>query len=164
MRYWRVPTELRLPSALFIWALSAFAASTATAQTPTATPTVGPCGLVCRFQTCTAIVFGMPVSGACYIQTDYGCECGPEGPPPTPTSTPPPTATPACAGDCNGDGSVTIDDILGMVNIALGNRPLSDCPAGDSDHDGWITVDEILAAVNSALNGCGVLPTPTPTP
>jgi hypothetical protein len=41
-----------------------------------------------------------------------------------------------------------------MVNIALGNAPVSDCSAGDANSDGQIAVDEILAAVNHALNGC----------
>ena len=62
--------------------------------------------------------------------------------------------TPICTGDCNTDGQVTIDEILTMVNIALGNAPVSTCDAGDANHDGEITVDEILTAVNNALNGC----------
>jgi hypothetical protein len=41
-----------------------------------------------------------------------------------------------------------------MVNIALGDAPVSACEAGDANHDGRITVDEILTAVNDALNGC----------
>jgi hypothetical protein len=41
-----------------------------------------------------------------------------------------------------------------MVNIALGNAPVTACEAGDADRDGEITVDEILAAVNNALSGC----------
>jgi hypothetical protein len=45
-----------------------------------------------------------------------------------------------------------------MVNIALGNVPVTNCEAGDSNHDMHITVDEILTAVNNALNGCAVLP------
>ncbi|MFI5399241.1 MAG: M4 family metallopeptidase [Candidatus Binatia bacterium] len=60
----------------------------------------------------------------------------------------------ACVGDCNGDHSVTVDEILAMVNIALGNTPLSDCQAGDANHDNHVTVDEILTAVNAALSGC----------
>jgi hypothetical protein len=50
---------------------------------------------------------------------------------------------------------VTIDELLTLVNIALGNAPASDCTLGDDNHDGHITVDEILTAVNNALNGCG---------
>jgi hypothetical protein len=60
-----------------------------------------------------------------------------------------------CVGDCNNDHSVTVNEILTMVNIALGNTPVTTCEAGDANHDSQITVDEILAAVNNALNGCG---------
>jgi hypothetical protein len=78
-------------------------------------------------------------------------------PTPTPTPSPPPTptSTPApCVGDCNDDGSVTVDEILAMVNIALGNVDISECEPGDADHDGQITINEILTAVDKALNGC----------
>ena len=62
---------------------------------------------------------------------------------------------PPCVGDCDGNGQVTVDETLTMVNIALGNAPVTACEAGDANHDGQITIDEILAAVNNALNGCG---------
>jgi hypothetical protein len=73
------------------------------------------------------------------------------------TPTPTPTATPTpvpCVGDCNSYGQVTVDEILTMVNIALGDTPVTMCDAGDANHDGHITVDEIITAVNSALTGC----------
>jgi len=75
---------------------------------------------------------------------------------PTTTPTPSPTETPVslCPGDCNGNGEVTIDELVMMVNIALGARPLSDCEAGDSTRDGEITIDEIIRAVTRALSGC----------
>jgi hypothetical protein len=60
---------------------------------------------------------------------------------------------------------VSVDDILSMVNIALGNAEMLACTAGDANGDGTITVDEILIAVNNALNGCsGRSATPSPTP
>jgi hypothetical protein len=59
-----------------------------------------------------------------------------------------------CTGDCGDDGQVTIDDLLTMVNVALGNAQVSTCQAGDVNGDGQITVDEILTAVDNALNGC----------
>ncbi len=68
-----------------------------------------------------------------------------------------------CTGDCNADGYVTVDEIITMVNIALGNTDLSACADGDMSGDGQITVDEIITALNNALNGCGVLP-PTSQP
>jgi hypothetical protein len=45
-----------------------------------------------------------------------------------------------------------------MVNIALGNAPVTACEAGDANRDGEITVDEILAAVNNGLSGCPLTP------
>jgi len=62
--------------------------------------------------------------------------------------------TNGCTGSCDYSGAVTVDKILTMVNIALGNQVVSACWAGDATGDGLITVDEILAAVNNALNGC----------
>jgi len=77
---------------------------------------------------------------------------------PTPTTAVPPTATvtvpPTCVGDCSKDNSVTVNEIITMVNIALDNAALSTCLAGDANHDGRITINEIISAVNNALNGC----------
>jgi hypothetical protein len=73
---------------------------------------------------------------------------------PTTTPTPTPPVAIACVGDCDGSGDVTVNELIIMVNIALGNAPLSACTAGDADHSGDITVNEIIAAVNNALNGC----------
>ena len=39
---------------------------------------------------------------------------------------------------------MTADEILKMLNVALGNATISDCEAGDSNEDGQITIDEIL--------------------
>ena len=74
----------------------------------------------------------------------------------TPTQPPTATATPklVCVGDCDGDGMVTVDEIVLIVNIALGSVPVGACQAGDGNRDGEITIDEILTAVNHALNGC----------
>jgi hypothetical protein len=60
----------------------------------------------------------------------------------------------ACSGDCKGDNQVTVDELLTMVNIALGNADVATCDAGDANSDRQITIDEIIAAVNNALNGC----------
>lgn len=68
-----------------------------------------------------------------------------------------------CAGDCDGSQTVTVDDLLGMVNVALGLGPVGECPVGDVNGDGAITVDEITGAVTNALDGCWQ-PPPTPTP
>lgn len=68
-----------------------------------------------------------------------------------------PVATPApggCFGDCSGDGQVTVNEILVLIEIALGARALTGCPSGDIDGDGQISVDELLTAVSLALVGC----------
>jgi hypothetical protein len=71
---------------------------------------------------------------------------------PTPTATP--TNPSSCVGDCNDSQDVTVDELLSMVNIALGNADVSTCEAGDANHSTDITIDEILTAVNYALSGC----------
>jgi len=63
--------------------------------------------------------------------------------------------TPGCVGDCGGNQQVTVDEILTLVLIAVGNATVATCPAGDANQDGQITVEEILAAVHQALTGCG---------
>jgi hypothetical protein len=61
-----------------------------------------------------------------------------------------------CVGDCDSLVSVTVDEIITCVNIALGNSPPDTCSACDGDGSGTVTVDEIITAVNNALNGCSV--------
>ena len=73
-----------------------------------------------------------------------------------PNYNPPPTPTPLpCPGDCTGDHHVTVDEILTMVNIVLGNADVSTCLVADATGDGQVTVDELLLAINNALGGCG---------
>lgn len=72
----------------------------------------------------------------------------------TPTFTPTPSPTPQCAGDCNGDHGVTINELILLINEALGQSSPEGCIAGDTNRDGHIQIGEIIRAVNSALNGC----------
>jgi VCBS repeat protein len=130
---------------------------------------------------CTA---PLGVGHACEKNTDCAiglyCAAGPEGgssvctPLPTPTPPPPATETPTpvatrtaggvctgecpCAGDCDNDHTVTIDELLALVTISLGDAPLSACPAGDAGGDGAVTIDDIVAATSNALNGCPAQP------
>src|SRR6188474_794353 len=60
----------------------------------------------------------------------------------------------ACTGDCDADGTVTVDEVLQGVNIALGMSVVGRCVAFDIDANTAVTVDEVVLAVNSALNGC----------
>ena len=70
---------------------------------------------------------------------------------PTPTATAAPSA---CAGDCNRDGTVTVDEILTGVNIALGGMQHDACLSIDADGSGSVSVDELLQAINNVLAGC----------
>jgi hypothetical protein len=135
----------------------------AEAPSPTPTPSVSatPTATETPSDTPTDTPTGTPTD----TPTDTPTETPTDTPIPTstPTSTPTETAVPTptvvlCVGDCNGDGSVTVDDILVMVNIALGNASVSACNPGDANDDGQVTVDEILTAVNNALNGCATSP------
>ena len=147
--------------------------------TPTPFPDIECDPSIC-FTTCR--LYG--TDGVCHVFSPNGlpptCACDTEGPtrtipppcqlPPTPTPTPtaqtplPTPIPPICIGDCNGDGTVTVDEILVLVNIALGDTPLSTCSVGDVDNSGDITIVGLITSVNNALNDCLVLPTPTPTP
>jgi hypothetical protein len=60
----------------------------------------------------------------------------------------------SCVGDCDGTGSVTVDEIITLVNIALGNAQTSACPHGVPS-GAEVNVALIIQAVNVALNGCG---------
>lgn len=72
-----------------------------------------------------------------------------------------------CPGDCDGLGSVEISELIRGVNMALGNLPVTSCPAFDTDSSGSIAVNELIAAVGAALNACPPetpVVTPTVTP
>ncbi len=115
-------------------------------------------GAVAVIDTATlTVVSTIPVGDA---PSAFGQFVGPEfpqeSPTPTPSIMPTPTTTPArCLGDCSGNNSVTVDEILTMVNIALGNGNISLCRAGDADGNSQIAINEVLTAVNRLLNGCG---------
>jgi hypothetical protein len=109
---------------------------TATPPASTATPTLVPTEVVTETPT------GVPGETATPTELVEAS--------PTPTTVP----TAVCVGDCNSSNDVTVDELLTMVNIALGNADVSTCLPGDANHDNQITIDEILTAVNNALNGC----------
>lgn len=66
-----------------------------------------------------------------------------------PTELPPP-----CTGDCAGDGAVTVDEVILLVRIAVGEEAIGACAAGDRNADRSITIDGIVTAVGDALEGC----------
>jgi hypothetical protein len=57
-------------------------------------------------------------------------------------------------GDCNGDGQASVDELLTLVNIALGNGQPSACTQG-LPSGAAVEIAAILRAANDALNGCG---------
>jgi len=69
-----------------------------------------------------------------------------------------PTVTPTsssihCIGDCDGNAEVTVDELVRMVNIALGNAAAEFCTHGvPSGAD--VTVAVVIQAVNNALGEC----------
>jgi len=130
-----VPTQAATATFTPLEILTATETATATptgTETPVDTPTTMP----------------MPTSTSMATAT-----LAPAATPPV-APTPPPTPIP-CIGDCNGSDTVTVDELLTMVNIALNDADVSTCLAGDANHDLRITIDEILTAVHNALNGCG---------
>lgn len=73
------------------------------------------------------------------------------------------SATAQCSGDCNADEAVSIDEIIVLVQMAMGEMTMDHCPPGDRDGDGRLMVDELVGAVTHALEGCtDTVPVPTP--
>lgn len=66
-----------------------------------------------------------------------------------------------CCGDCNGDGTVAINELITLVNIALGSLTIEACEHGACDS--LIDITDLIRAVNNALNGCPNTPVPTVT-
>lgn len=106
-----------------------------------------------------------PVESSCQVLVGRGL-CLPgtpssTAPTPTPTPTAPPMpTTPAptlppsvCIGDCSGTGTVAVNNIIVLVNIALGTAQPGACPNGVPS-EGEVNVAVIIQAVNNALNGC----------
>jgi hypothetical protein len=70
----------------------------------------------------------------------------------------------ACVGDCDSDGSVTVDELVIGVNIALGLLPVSACSSFDLNDYGDVTIDELILGVAAVLDGCETTPGPTHSP
>lgn len=103
---------------------------------------------------------------ACRLRGDERTTCresGFVGTTPTPTNTPTFTPLPACPSDCNGNSSVSIAELIRLINIGIGFTDLSSCTAADSDGTGSVDVTDGVRGVYFSLQGCGaVRPSPTP--
>ena len=60
----------------------------------------------------------------------------------------------SCVGDCNLDSTVSIDELLVGMNIALAIGAVQDCPSFDANADDRVGVEELVKAVRNALDGC----------
>jgi hypothetical protein len=70
-----------------------------------------------------------------------------------------------CTGDCDTNQMVEVDEMVIIVEVALGTEGLDACMAADAGGDDRVTIDEVVQARNNAVFGCGgTRPTPTPTP
>ncbi len=59
-----------------------------------------------------------------------------------------------CVGDCGGNGSVSVEELIVGVSVALGTASMSQCAALDTNGDRQVTVEELLLASGQALFGC----------
>lgn len=71
-----------------------------------------------------------------------------------------------CTGDCNGSDTVSVDELVNGVRIALNQLPLGTCYAFDVDLDDRVSINELQVAVNNVFSFCGhgAPPTPSDTP
>jgi len=59
-----------------------------------------------------------------------------------------------CVGDCDGNGTVSIDELILGVNIALDIEPESACPPF-ANGQGSVDIAQLVKGVNNALTSCG---------
>ena len=62
-----------------------------------------------------------------------------------------------CIGDCDGSNTVSVNELVLGVNIALARTALAACPPFDQNDSQRVEVNELVAAVNRALQGCNQL-------
>ncbi len=55
-------------------------------------------------------------------------------------------------GDCNVDDLVTVEEVVTLVRIALGEDDVRRCSAGDANGDGVVTIEELVLAVHMLLS------------
>lgn len=59
-----------------------------------------------------------------------------------------------CFGDCDDDGRVLVDELIELVDIALGNLAPEQCAAFDTAGSSQLTIDILINSVRAALDGC----------
>jgi hypothetical protein len=155
-------TQTSTPTATLTSTIAATATPTPQPATATPVPTVTPTSTA----TASPVPTATPTATSSATATPTSTPTGTSTPTATATATASASATAsmtpvailACHGDCGDDGAVTVDEIVRLVSIALGDRATADCSAGDADGDGLVTVDEILRTIAMAMNACPALP------
>ncbi len=129
--------------------------STATATPPrSVTSTARSTASSTPSQTVTSTQSSVTPTPSRATTTSPGPSATPTPTPPTPTpTTTPATVPPLCVGDCNGRFTVTSDELIALVNIALGRAQPSSCPHGIPD-GAVVDIVLIVQAVSNAVNGC----------
>jgi len=123
---------------------AAFELSVGGAGTPTDTPSA------------TATEVETPTPSATATQTATVTDTATPTPTATTTETATPSSTPTrppCAGDCDGGGSVAIDELVTLVNIALGTAAPEACPSG-IPAGAPVDIALLVRSVRGALEGC----------
>jgi Tol biopolymer transport system component len=69
------------------------------------------------------------------------------------TTATPTSGTAVCTGDCGGNGVVSVNELITLVNIALGNAEVADCAAGVPGGT-EVNIALLVRAVGYALNAC----------
>jgi cysteine-rich repeat protein len=131
-------------------------------RTGAATPTSTPPAASTQTRTATATASGSAPATATRTNTATGtlppggtATATPSSQATTPASTPTDTPAPGpCTGDCDGSFTISINELIIGVNIALGSQSLDLCPAFDPSGNGRVEINELISAVNKALNGC----------
>jgi len=112
-------------------------------------------GQPCFYHHCADISIAAEAATATPTPTPTPTDTQPATEVPTPSIVPTPTATfPPCLGDCDHSHTVSVDELVVGVRIALGELSPAWCPALDGENAAAVTVDELVVAVNNALNGC----------
>jgi hypothetical protein len=62
-----------------------------------------------------------------------------------------------CVGDCDGSGTVSVDEVIRAVAIALGTEPLATCPVADSEGNGIVEANDLVTIVGNATGGCDAM-------
>ena len=75
-----------------------------------------------------------------------------------------PARAQTCVGDCDASNTVTISELILLVNIAGGRGTVSECSTIDVNGNGSADIDELVEAVVSSMSVCGTQPTKTFTP